>query len=405
MRYSILTNELWIAGAGSGKTHKIITDAINIIDGGGRVLVITYTINNQAELRSRFVELYGKSSEDFVVKGLFSFYLEDMVRPYQNLVFTDRITAIAFTENNPHLWPGSTKYKKNRGEKLDDGLINPLHYLTPCKTQVYSGLLAKLAALIAKQSTNAPAKRLQDIYHRVFFDEVQDLVGWDYEVIKSLSKIMPSTICCVGDFRQTIYSTTFGHKAPKTSQQKIKYFHKLKFKQHSMPTNRRCIQSICDLSDTIHPNMYVRAVSEVDNIPDEIAHHYGTYLVKKSQVNDYIKYLNPQILRWSSTTGKSYLPANLSWHTFGSSKGLGFNRVLIIPPKKHIDFLSGDTEAFNKDKTDESRNKLYVAITRARYSLAILVDDKLVGKIPYPVWNDTINSTTYPKNNLNSNRT
>lgn len=71
-----MANEFWIAGAGSGKTYKIIQDAIEVIEAGGRVLVVTYTTNNQAELRSRFVELYGKSSDDFIVKGLFSFYLE-----------------------------------------------------------------------------------------------------------------------------------------------------------------------------------------------------------------------------------------------------------------------------------------------------------------------------------------
>lgn len=65
--------------------------------------MVTYTTNNQAELRSRFVELYGKSSDDFVVKGLFSFYLEDLVRPYQNVVFPERISTTAFTEHNPHL--------------------------------------------------------------------------------------------------------------------------------------------------------------------------------------------------------------------------------------------------------------------------------------------------------------
>ncbi|MEF9295881.1 UvrD-helicase domain-containing protein [Escherichia coli] len=52
-------HEFWIAGAGSGKTQKVIEDAIEVIKAGGRVLVVTYTMNNQAELRSRFVELYG----------------------------------------------------------------------------------------------------------------------------------------------------------------------------------------------------------------------------------------------------------------------------------------------------------------------------------------------------------
>lgn len=385
-----MPNKLWIAGAGSGKTHKIITDAIDVIKGGGRVLVVTYTTNNQAELRTRFIELYGTSSECFVVKGLFSFYLEDMVRPYQSEVFTDRITTISFTENNPHLISGTTYYIEDRAEKSKDGSINPLHYLAPCKTKAYSGLLAKLATLIAKRSKDAPAKRLKEIYQKVFFDEVQDLVGWDYDVIKSLNKVMVDSICCVGDFRQTIYTTTFGHKAPQTPQQKIDYFvSKMKFEKNSMPNNRRCIQEICDLSDTIHPGLYDFTISSVEKIPDEIAHHRGVFIVKQSQVTDYLASFRPQVLRWSSTTGSKYLPSSLICYTFGSCKGLSFDRVLVIPPDKHLKFISGNIKAFDKDKTEESRNKLYVAITRARYSLAFLVEDMLVNDLPYPVWDGT----------------
>lgn len=382
-----MPNELWIAGAGSGKTHKIITEAIEAIKAGGRVLVVTYTTNNQAELRARFVELYGTSSQQFVVKGLFSFYLEEMVRPYQSEVFPDRITTISFTENNPHLIPGTTHYIEGRAEKSEDGSINPLHYLTPCKTKAYSGLLAKLATLIAKLSKDAPAKRLKEIYQKVFFDEVQDLVGWDYDVIKSLNKVMVSSICCVGDFRQTIYTTTFGHKAPQTPQQKVDCFVKeMKFEKHSMPKNRRSIQEICDLSDTIHPGMYVKTVSGVDSVRDVISHHHGIFVVKQTQVSDYLAAFQPQVLRWSSTTGTGYLPGNLICQTFGSCKGLGFDRVLVILPEKHLKFLGGNAKAFDMDKTEESRNKLYVAITRARYSLAFLVQDKLVKDLPYPVW-------------------
>ncbi|KTC00392.1 RNA helicase [Pseudomonas syringae ICMP 11168] len=382
-----MPNELWVAGAGSGKTHKIITDAIDVIKTGGRVLVVTYTTNNQAELRARFVELYGTSSEQFIVKGLFSFYLDDMVRPYQSAVFPDRITTISFTENNPHLIPGQTYSILGRAERLNDGTINPLHYLTACKTKAYSGLLAKLAALVAKLSKDAPAKRLKEIYQKVFFDEVQDLVGWDYDVIKSLSKVMVDSICCVGDFRQTIYTTTFGHKAPQTPLQKVDYFvGKMKFEKHSMPKNRRCIQEICDLADAIHPGLYEKTVSGVEKVPDELSNHYGTFVVKQSQVSDYLKAFQPQVLRWSSTTGTGYLPDDLICYTFGSCKGLGFDRVLVIPPDKHLKFIGGNTTMFDKDKTEESRNKLYVAVTRARYSLAFLVEDKKVKGLPYPIW-------------------
>ena len=187
-----MANEFWIAGAGSGKTHKIIEDAIEVIKAGGRVLVVTYTTSNQAELRSRFVAVYGSSSDDFVVKGLFTFYLEDLVRPYQNVVFSERIATTMFTEQNPHLRPGTKNWYPNRGEKIGSDL-NPLHYLTSCKTKAYTGLLAKLASRIATASKNSPAKRLKDIYQRVFFDEVQDLVGWDYDVIDRKSTRLNSS--------------------------------------------------------------------------------------------------------------------------------------------------------------------------------------------------------------------
>jgi DNA helicase II / ATP-dependent DNA helicase PcrA len=326
-----LPNELWLAGAGSGKTHQIVTDAIDVIRGGGRVLVITYTTTNQAELRNRFAELYGSSSENFVVKGLFSFYLEDMVRPYQNQLFPNRIAASLFTASNPHLRPGTTYPIKGRAEKLEDGTINPLHYLTPCKTKAYSGFLAKLATLIAKRSKDAPAKRLKGIYQKVFFDEVQDLVGWDYDVIQSLNNVMADSICCVGDFRQTIYTTTFGHKSPQMPAEKIDYFvDKMKFRKHPMPTNRRCIQEICNLSDTIHAGQYDKTISDVTKIPDELAHHSGVFFVKRSQVTEYLAAFQPQVLRWSSATGNNFIPSSTSCYTFGTSKGLGFDRVLMV---------------------------------------------------------------------------
>lgn len=227
---------------------------------------------------------------------------------------------------------------------------------------------------------------MKDIYHRVFFDEVQDLVGWDYDVIKALSKIMPDTICCVGDFRQTIYTTTFGHKAPQTPAQKIHYFQKMNFEQRSLPRNRRCIQKICDLSDTIHAGLYEKTLSEVENVPEEMVHHYGAFVIIPSQVSDYLAMFKPQVLRWSSSMGRAYLPPDLACHTFGSSKGLGFDRVLIISPEKHLKYLGGDLRVFDNDKTEESRNKLYVAITRARYSLAFVVEEEHLADIKLPRW-------------------
>ena len=73
---------------------------------------------------------------------------------------------------------------------------------------------------------------------------------------------------------------------------------------------------------------------------------------------------------------------------FGEAKGAGFDRVLILPTENYTKFLSGNAVAFGKDKTDKSRNTLYVGITRGRYSVAFLHDgdDVIEGA---QVWNNS----------------
>jgi DNA helicase IV len=68
---------------------------------------------------------------------------------------------------------------------------------------------------------------------------------------------------------------------------------------------------------------------------------------------------------------------------FGESKGLSFDRVLIYPTKPFIDWFINN----ESDLVETSRSKLYVAITRARYSVAIVLnykdDTKVEGIINY----------------------
>lgn len=380
-----MTNTLCIAGAGSGKTRKIITESIAEIERGGKVLVVTYTTSNQQELLRRFLAAFGRHSDRFVVKGLFSFYLEDMVRPYQQVLFAHRIVGIFFNERNPHLKPGSTYMLPGRKEKLEDKSYNTNHFLTQCKTKAHTGFLAKLATRIAKLTKNAAAVRLGDIYSQVYFDEVQDLVGWDYEVLKALNKSMSSPITCVGDFRQTVYETTFGHKSPQTAAEKIAAFKSMGFKEEALVLNWRCIQAICTIADAVHKGAYEATKSAVDNIPPELTHHLGAFIVKQSDVTDYIATYDPMILRWSVASGKKILPDQARCYNFGSSKGLGFDRVLILPADSQMHFVLDGMIPFPAD-AETAQNKMYVAITRARYSLGFIVSDKKAEGLRFPVW-------------------
>lgn len=49
MQYQMSNNKLTIAAAGSGKTTYLIKEALNSRD--GRVIITTYTIANEAEIK------------------------------------------------------------------------------------------------------------------------------------------------------------------------------------------------------------------------------------------------------------------------------------------------------------------------------------------------------------------
>jgi DNA helicase-2/ATP-dependent DNA helicase PcrA len=142
------------------------------------------------------------------------------------------------------------------------------------------------------------------------------------------------------------------------------------FQIDNLAISWRCIQSICDLADRLHAKdgLYEPTRSMVASVPPEYADHHGVFAVPALLIEDYIRAYNPVILRWDRRTQKHCEGRTV--YNFGESKGLSFERVLIIPPNRHAEFLSGSTTAFDDASTDDSRNKLYVGITRARYSVA-----------------------------------
>jgi superfamily I DNA/RNA helicase len=378
-----LGKKLLIASAGAGKTHLISDEACQITKDEKRVLIITYTESNQREIIAKYKSMGGAKRGRIVVKGWFTFLLEDIIRPYQNEVFSTRIGSINFTSSNPHRRGNFTV--KGTAEKVD-GNYNPRHFLTNCKTKAHTEFLSKLATVMAKESKLKPIKRLSAIYQKIFIDEVQDLAGWDFDFLKLLSK-STTPITCVGDFRQTIYSTTSNPKKPSTNQEKMDSFKSLGFEIEAMAVSRRCIQSICDFADEIHAGSgYTATKTLVDEIPARFQEHQGIFIVPKSKLHSYIEKYTPVILRNSINSAKELNELPIEKINFGISKGLGFDRTMVITTKNINAFLKGDKTAFDSGKSDKSKNNFYVACTRSRYSLAFLVEDKDLDAINFPLW-------------------
>jgi DNA helicase II / ATP-dependent DNA helicase PcrA len=367
-----LARRLLLASAGAGKSQEIAEAALQCANEGRKALLLTYTINNQQELVGHICRINKFQPRNITIKGWFSFLLEDMVRPYQRCILRDRVAGIVFNQSNPHLIDG--RFWKNGTKEAENGNgYNPRHYVTNADNSAHTYYLAKLATRIHEVTNGKPARRLSEIYGSVFVDEVQDLVGWDFEVLKAIAAENLSHIECVGDFRQSIYQTSETTKQPQTSAQKLTAFGDMGFDTMHKSISWRCIQSICDIADRLHAGdgHYQSTKSQATEIPPEFAAHNGVFAVPTSKVKTYLDTYKPIILRWSRASGAAYCTGRAALN-FGEAKGLGFDRVLIIPTDKHAKFLGGDTTAFTHEKTDDARNKLYVGLTRARYSVGFV---------------------------------
>jgi len=92
----------------------------------------------------------------------------------------------------------------------------------------------------------------------------------------------------------------------------------------------------------------------------------GIFFIKRDEIEAYTESYKPvMILRWSKTADTN----GLSALNFGASKGKTFDRVLIFPTSKMKKYFITDKLS---DAGDLS--KLYVAITRAKYSVTFVID-------------------------------
>ena len=247
------------------------------------------------------------------------------------------------------------------------------YYFTEDK-KIYSDKISKFVFNCNLRSNNAVIDRISKIYDFIFIDEVQDLAGFDLELLKLLFQ-STSSILLVGDPRQVTYLTHNSRKHNKYSDGNIKEFiekelgKKIKFivDEDTLKTSHRNNQSICDFSGKLYPRLPTPTPCVCPSCRKYIEEHEGIYLVKKKDVDYYLQKYKPVQLRWSATikVNQQYDFMNL-----GASKGLTFDSTMIYPTKDMKKWI--ENNAYNLK--NEARAKFYVGVTRARYSVGIVMD-------------------------------
>lgn len=344
-----MKNTIKISAAGSGKTYDICHDALNVVSNGcKKVLIVTYTNRGENAVETEIrKQNKGVLHPQIAIKTWYRFLLSDAIKPYQRYITGggsfNVLKGIDYSQTF-----GSINFQR-KGTRA--------RYLTKAGN-VISNQASELACFLDEKSDGKIINRLSEIYSNIYFDEVQDLAGYDIEVLKLLLDSDISITCC-GDNKQATFST---HNAKKNKNQTGKniwqFFGSLKNVEiEKNLASRRFNQDICCFANRIFP-----IGDPITTIMDEKTEHDGVFLISEDDVEAYNQQYHPQVLRYDAKTViEKYHAVN-----FGACKGETFDRVLIFPNGPLMNFVMKGTVL-------NSPEKYYVGVTRPRYSIALVL--------------------------------
>ena len=353
-----MANRVTLAVAGSRKTQGIVEHCASLPP-DRPVLVLTYTQANQAELRRRLAQ-HAPNHAAVVVMGWFTFLLRDFARPFLPFKFPgQRVLGFNFDGRPFQRATGISRFLDSTGA-------------------AYQCELARLAYELVEASGGALVRRLENIYSEILVDEVQDLSGYDWNVVDVL---LAATIDVrmVGDIRQSVFSTN--PRGQKNKQYAyagaVNWFREREARseltiEHNA-TTWRCHPKIAEFSDTIFDAKW--DFPRTSSVNQETTAHDGVYLLHPDDIAAYCVCYGPQCLRDTANSGKQF---ELDYMNFRVAKGLMWERVLIVPTAGITKFVQTGTCL-----APVAAAKLYVAVTRAAQSVAIVLAKPGGSLLPY----------------------
>jgi DNA helicase II / ATP-dependent DNA helicase PcrA len=361
-------NKLVIAAAGSGKTTYLVRQALELEQ--KRVLITTYTESNEEEIRRKFVEIHGSVPGNVHIQTCFSLLIEHGVKPFQGKLFGWDVAGMLLVSQRSGL-----RGRNGQGRPMYWGEGDFRHCYFDHRYRVYSDKLSRLMIRCNEASEGAVIDRLSRIYPFIFVDEVQDLAGHDLDILTALFK-SAANVVMVGDPRQVTCLTHLEARFKKYRDGGIAEFIRAELRREvacdidetSLLTSHRNSTAICELSSKLYPKLASATACNCPNCRQPAPIDAGLSIVRKKDLVRYLKTRRPVQLRWSSAV--KIASPDLPALTFGRSKGLGFDRVIIYPTKEMIDWLKNPQSPLKA----ETRAKFYVGLTRARHSVAVVYD-------------------------------
>jgi len=330
-----------LAVAGSGKTSHIV----NALNSENKSLVLTYTDNNLRNLRKKIIGKFGHFPDNIALHSYFTFLYSFCFKPF----LWRNSGAKGINWEKPPTW--TLKLKRNNRKYYMDNQL-----------RLYHNRIAKLLEL--ENVLGLINQRVEKYFNNLFIDEIQDFAGHDFNFLKSLSDAEVSMLF-VGDFYQHTFDTSRdGNVNSNLHDDLDTYIRKLEEMGlitdiNTLNKSYRCSPSVCTF---ISKDLGIKMESHRD---DETL----IQIIETRADADPIFTCNDTVKLFYREHYK-YPCHSRNW---GDSKGEDhYTDVCVVLNK-------GTYQKFLKNKLSElnpqTRNKLYVACSRARNVLYLIPED------------------------------
>lgn len=333
------------AVAGSGKTSHII----NSLNVDSRALILTYTDKNLSNLKQRVLKKFGELSEGIRIYSYFQFLYSFCVRP----LLGHKLKTKGINWQVP---PAFTMRLKRDNIK----------FYVDTHSRLYSNRIAKL--LEQTDVIGEVVERIEKYFDDIYIDEVQDFGGHDFNFLTQIA-IANINQLFVGDFYQHTFDTSRdGNVNGSLHNDYIKYksrFEKIGvFVDETLLSHSyRCSENVCNfVTQFLLIDIYShrKDLTNVELVECEI---HAEELFKC-----------PETVKLFYQSSNKYQGFTENW---GATKGEDcyHDVCVVLNPKTLKHFNNGNLS----ELTDQTKNKLYVACTRAKNNL-YFVPEKLFKK-------------------------
>lgn len=330
------------AVAGSGKTSLLVAN----LDEVKRFLIVTYTESNHANLRSKIIQRFGYFPTNITLYTYFKFLHGFCYRPF----LRSKKNTKGVTFNPPPTFP--------RFALTDEG------YFITSNSWLYANRLAKL--IEQSNLIDAVIARMEKYFDVFFVDEVQDFAGHDFNFLRAIS-VAKLKVIFVGDFFQHTFDTSRDgtvnaslHNDYNAYIAKFKTA-KLKVDTQSLSKSYRCSKTVCDF------------IREKIGISIEAYDDRESVVTCEDDPKAVLAlYKDPQAVKLFYREHHKYSCYSQNW---GASKGVDhYQDVCVVLSLQNMEALR---KGSFRDINTQTRNKLYVACSRAKGNLTFVPESLL----------------------------